>query len=51
MGVTLTVTHSIGDMEPEEATPVARQEHQWSDRDTNLSTKLLTQNVSCLQEM
>jgi hypothetical protein len=47
----LAVPHNIGDMETEEATPIARQEPQWSDRDTNLPTKLATQNLSCLQEM
>lgn len=30
--------------------PVARQEPQWCDRDTNPLTKLATQNLSCLQE-
>jgi hypothetical protein len=31
--------------------PVARQETQWSYRDTSSPAKLLTQNLSCLQEM
>jgi len=33
IGVTLAVTHYNEDMEPEEATSLARQEPQWSDRD------------------
>lgn len=48
MRVSLTVTHSIRDMEPEEA--VARQEPQWNHRDTNLVTKVLTQNLPCLKK-
>lgn len=47
MGMSLTVTHRIGYME----TPVPRQQSQRSYRDTDLSTKLLAQNLSCLQEM
>ena len=50
MGVALAVTHSIGDMEPEEATyyiqigtPVETQKHQ--------PTKLSTQILSSLQKM
>jgi hypothetical protein len=31
--------------------PVARQEPQWSDGDTNPPTKLSTKNSSFLQEM
>ena len=31
--------------------PIARQEFQWSDRETNPPTKLLAPNLSCLQEM
>lgn len=48
MRITLTETHSSGHMELEEKIPVYK--HQWRDRDTNLSTKLSTQNISCLQE-
>ena len=48
--MTLTVTHMIGDMENEKATAIARQETQGSDTNTYSSTKLLTQNVSYLQE-
>ena len=43
MGLTLAVIHSTGDMEPEEATSCSQAGTQWSDRDTNLPTKLLTQ--------
>jgi hypothetical protein len=43
MWVTLTVTHYNEDMEPEEVTPVARQEPQWSDRDTKPPKKISTQ--------
>ncbi|EDL87993.1 rCG56853, isoform CRA_b [Rattus norvegicus] len=50
MEVTLAVTHSIGDMNLKRPPSVARQEPQWSDRDSNPPTKLSTQNVSCLQE-
>jgi hypothetical protein len=41
--LTLAVTHYTGDMEPKEAAPpppVVGQESQWTNRDTNLSTKL-----------
>jgi hypothetical protein len=31
--------------------PVAREEPQWSNRDTNMPTELLTPNLYCLQEM
>ena len=47
--LTLAVTHYTGDMEPKEAAPpppVVGQESQWTNRDTNLSTKLSTQNLS-----
>jgi hypothetical protein len=37
-------THNTGDMEPDKATPVAKQESQWSDRDTNPPTKLSTKS-------
>jgi hypothetical protein len=54
MGVTLAVTHSIGDMQSEETisciqagTPVER----YRDRDTNPHIKLFTQNLSYLQEI
>ena len=51
MKVTLAVIHSTGVTEPEEVPSVARQEPQWSDKDTNPPTKLSAQNLSCLQEM
>ena len=51
MGVTLAVTHYFRDMESEEANCYIQKEHQWSNRDTISSTKLLTQNFSCLQAM
>ena len=31
--------------------PVARSEPHWTDKDTNLLPKILTQNMSCLQEI
>jgi hypothetical protein len=31
--------------------PVARQELQWSNRDSNFPTNLLIQNLFCLKEM
>ena len=31
--------------------PVARQDSQWKDKDSNPPTKPLTQNVSCLQNV
>jgi hypothetical protein len=31
--------------------PVARQNSQWRDKETNQSAKTLTQNVSCLQKV
>ena len=51
MGVILLVIHNMGDIEPEEESPVARQELQWSNRDTHPLTKLSIQNLSCLQKM
>ena len=51
MGVSLAVTHSIEDMETEKATFYHQAEHQWSDRNINQTTKLSTQNLSCLKEM
>ena len=39
-GVTLAITHNIGDMEPE----VASSRSQTGTRDTNSPTKLSTQN-------
>lgn len=50
MVLSLAVTYSTGDMEPEEAISTG-QKAQWSDRNTNPPTKLLTQSLSCLQEM
>jgi len=49
MGVNLAVIHYIKGMEPEEATSVARQEPQGSER--HQPTHILTQNVFWLQEM
>jgi hypothetical protein len=51
MGVSSAVTHSIEDMETEKATFYHQAEHQWSDRNINQTTKLSTQNLSCLKEM
>jgi hypothetical protein len=48
MGVTLAVTHCIGDMEPEDATSCSQVGTRWSNRDTNPPTKLLTQNLFSL---
>jgi hypothetical protein len=31
--------------------PIARQDPQWRDKDTSPPTKLLTPNLSCLQEI
>ena len=52
MGVTLAVTHSIGDMEPEEATsfsqaatPVERQRHQPTHKTFNPKFILSTRNA------
>jgi hypothetical protein len=49
MGVTLAVTHYIGDVEPMKLSSAFRKELQWSYRDINLPTKLSTLNISCLQ--
>jgi hypothetical protein len=46
--VTLADPHGSGDMYHEEATFYSLQEHQCSDRDTNLPTKVSTPNLSCL---
>ena len=51
MKVTLAVIHSTGVTEPEEVPSVARQEPQWSDKDTNPPTKLSAQNSLCLHEI
>jgi hypothetical protein len=40
-GVFYAVTHSTGTMEPVRLPPVARQEPQWSNRDTNPPTNFL----------
>jgi hypothetical protein len=50
MGVTLAVT-ALGIWNLKRPPPVARQELQWSDRDTILPIKLSTPNLPCLQEM
>jgi hypothetical protein len=50
-GGTLAVTHSIGDMEPEEATSFSQAGTPVERWDTNLPTKLEIPNLSCLQEM
>ena len=47
--ITLAETLSSGDMEPERLTFCSRQDTQWRDKDP--LTKLLTQNLSCLQEV
>ena len=46
----LPVTTALGIWNLKRSPPVARQESQWCYRDTNLPTKLSTQNLSCLQE-
>ena len=51
MGVTLTVSYSTGDVETERLPPVARKEPQWTSRDTDPPTNLLTPNLYCIQEM
>jgi hypothetical protein len=51
MGMIVSVTHYIRDTEPEDATPIDRQEPQWSKRVTNPPTKLSTQKLSCLEVM
>jgi hypothetical protein len=43
--VTLGETHSREHMDHEEISFIARQEFQWSKRDTNPLTKLFTQNL------
>ena len=47
---TLAVSHEIGVWNLERPSPVARQEPQWSNRDTNPPSKVSTLK-SCLQEM
>lgn len=47
---TLAVSHKIGVWNLERPSPVARQEPQWSNRDTNPPSKVSTLK-SCLQEM
>ena len=51
MGVTLAGSHSIGNMEPEEATPCSQAEPQVEGVGLHPPTKLSAQNLSCLQEM
>lgn len=41
----------IGDIKPGKAASCSWEGTQYSDKDTNLPTNLLTQNVFCLQEM
>lgn len=48
--VTLAVSPEIGVWNLERPSPVARQEPQWSNRDTNPPSKVSTLK-SCLQEM
>lgn len=50
VGVTLAVSPEIGVWNLERPSPVARQEPQWSNRDTNPPSKVSTLK-SCLQEM
>lgn len=50
LGVTLAETHSSGDMRPKEASSCSHEGTEWSDRDTNPPSKLLAQNISCLQK-
>ena len=47
MGVALSVTHNIGDMEYEKI--ISKQEFQKSDGDTSPTTKLSAQNILFLQ--
>jgi hypothetical protein len=52
LGVTLNMTHIIGDITTEEATSCSQAGILLeSDRDTNPPTKLSIQNLTCLQEM
>ena len=51
MGVTLAVTHSIGDMDPREAASCGQTETPVEHRDTKPPIKLSTQNLACLQKM
>ena len=51
MGVTSAVTNYFRDIEPEKTNSYIQKEPQWSNRDTNLPTKLSTPNFSYLQEM
>lgn len=51
MGMTLAVTHSIGNMEPEENISSSQAEPQWPDKYTIPPMKLLAKILSCLQEM
>lgn len=51
IGMSLVMTPYMGDIEPEEAIPVTRQEFQWANRDINPCPKFSTLNLSCLQEI
>ena len=52
LGVTLNMTHIIGDITTEKATSCSQAGILLeSDRDTNPPTKLSTQNLTYLQEM
>jgi hypothetical protein len=47
----LSCDSTLGIWNLKRPSPIVRQESQCCDRDTNSTTKLSTQNVSCLQEM
>jgi hypothetical protein len=50
--LTFSVTYRIEDMEPEETTSYSQEKKpQGRDMDNNPLTILLTQNLSCVQEM
>lgn len=51
MGVTLLRFTEVDIWNLKGPTHVARQELQWSNKDTNLPSKLSTQNLPYLQEM
>jgi hypothetical protein len=42
---------AVGIWNPKKPPPVTRQDHQWKNKNTNPSTKCLTQNESHLKEM
>ena len=51
LGVTLAQMPKIGRRNLKSLPPVDRQGLKWRDRVTNLQSKILTQNCSCLKEL